>query len=78
MPASKHVTYGSMARRLRSLGFTRQATKGKHLYYRHPDGAIILLPPGTDKTRLRPVHLTMIRSVLRDHNLVDDQWQPVA
>lgn len=72
MQSKKPPTYESVARRLRKFGFTRQHTEGEHLFYLHPNGAVILLPPGKPKDRVSSLHQVMIRSVLKNHGLIPD------
>ncbi len=78
MPSKPPPTYGTIARKLTQLGFARQPTTGKHVYYRHPNGAVILLPNRTHTARVGRLHLAMIARVLEDYQLVGKNGQPVG
>jgi predicted RNA binding protein YcfA (HicA-like mRNA interferase family) len=65
-------TYRKVFHRLNKLGFALQPTKGKHLYFQHPNGAVILLPPVRATAKLNPLHEVMIRATLKNYGLIPD------
>lgn len=63
-------TYGLLDERLRTLGFTAHTQKGKARIYRHyKTGASVILPDTPFDEEVLPHHLSVIRHVLREHDL---------
>jgi predicted RNA binding protein YcfA (HicA-like mRNA interferase family) len=63
-------TYGLLDERLRALGFTVHAQKGKARIYKHKQmGASIILPDAPLDKEALPHHLAVVRHVLKEYNI---------
>ena len=64
------VSSSQMARILRHLGFVLVRQKGSHVYYRHPDGRVTVVPvhKGEDLGR------GLVRAILRDIELSPEEF----
>ena len=68
--AIKPLSARKVIRALENIGFRQIRQKGSHLFMRHPDGRITLIPihPG------EKIGKGMIRKIINDAELTRDEW----
>jgi predicted RNA binding protein YcfA (HicA-like mRNA interferase family) len=66
------LTYGTLDKQLRDLGFGAHTQKGKARVYRHErTGATVILPDAPFEEAVLPHHLVVVRRVLSEYDLGD-------
>jgi hypothetical protein len=79
---TKKLTYGQLFRRLKKLGYKDQKIKlngyTSHVL-RHKDieTATIFLPERPLATKVHPMHLFTVRTVLKNHGVVEDDVEAI-
>ena len=65
------VHFKVMEKLLFYLGFKKVRQKGRHVFYRHPDGRTTTLPYHSGRNLARP----LIREILREIELTPEQFR---
>jgi hypothetical protein len=66
------VTYGRLDEALRSLGFTVRGLEARARIYKHEaTGATVILPDTPLEEAVLPYHLVVVRTVLKEYDIVD-------
>jgi len=66
------ATYGSLDKKLRSLGFTSRTVEGKARIYTHEaNGAKVILPDAPFSETVLPHHLIVVQTVFEEYDIVD-------
>jgi predicted RNA binding protein YcfA (HicA-like mRNA interferase family) len=64
------IAFKAMDKALSRLGFSAIRQRGSHVFYRHPDGRVTIVPnhPGRDLSR------PLVREILREIELTPDRF----
>ena len=68
------ITYSEIEEFLLKLEFKNLPIKSNHIVFLHsPSGALIVLPHYEPQAKIRPVHQILIRRILTEYGLIEEE-----